>query len=114
MRDMKSASIEMAPEVRRWLASLPDEDFGPVAFYLDVLSARTGELPEPHSRPLGKTVRELHVPVEKVREHRITYCLDGDNTVALLTVRRRLRGRRHELRRAQAAMRRRSLRQEAR
>jgi hypothetical protein len=45
-------SLRFTPEVRAWLAALGDDDFGWVAFYLDLLRQRQGLLPEPHSRRL--------------------------------------------------------------
>jgi hypothetical protein len=45
-------SLVLTPEVRAWLAALGDDDFGRVAFHLDLLRQRRGQLAAPHSRCL--------------------------------------------------------------
>ncbi len=35
--------LRFTPEVRAWLAALGDDDFGRVAFYLDLLRQRQGQ-----------------------------------------------------------------------
>jgi hypothetical protein len=99
-------SLLLTPEVRAWLTALGDDDFGRVAFYLDLLHQRHGQLPEPHSRPLPGRLRQLEIPGHR-HLHRLSYFADGDGTIVLLTVWRRWRGPHHELKRAAAAMRRR-------
>jgi hypothetical protein len=49
---MGGCSLRFTPEVRAWLADLGDDDFGRVAFYLDLLRRRQGQLAAPHSRRL--------------------------------------------------------------
>jgi hypothetical protein len=100
-------SLLLTPEVRGWLAALDDDDFGRVAFYLDLLGQRRGQLEAPYSRCLPGRLRQLEIPGRR-RVHRLTYRADGDGTVVLLTVWRRWRGSRHELERAAIALRRRS------
>jgi hypothetical protein len=100
-------SLLLTPEVRAWLTALGDDDFGRVAFYLDLLQQRQGQLLEPHSRRLQGRLRQLEIPGHR-HMHRLTYHADGDGTIVLLTVWRRWRGTHHEIKRAATAMRRRS------
>ena len=100
-------SLRFAPEVRTWLATLGDDDFGRVAFYLDLLRQHQGQLEAPHSRCLRGRLRQLEIPGHR-RMHRLAYYADGDGTIVLLTVWRRWRGGHHERNRAATAMRRRS------
>lgn len=100
-------SLRFTPEVRAWLAALGDDDFGRVAFYLDLLRQRQGQLAAPHSRCLRGRLRRLEIPGGR-RVHRLTYYADGDGTIVLLTVWRRWRGTHHERNRAATAMRRRA------
>jgi hypothetical protein len=100
-------SLVLTPEVRAWLAALDDDDFGRVAFYLDLLQQRQGQLAAPHSRCLRGRLRRLEIPGRR-RVHRLAYYVDRDDTIVLLTVWRRWRGRPHEHERAATAMRRRS------
>jgi hypothetical protein len=100
-------SLVLTPEVRAWLAALGDDDFGRVAFYLDLLHQRQGQLEAPHSRCLRGRLRRLEIPGHR-RVHRLAYYVDRDDTIVLLTVWRRWRGGHHERKRAATAMRRRS------
>jgi hypothetical protein len=99
-------SLRFTPEVRAWLAALGDDDFGRVAFYLDLLRQRQGQLAAPHSRCLRGRLRQLEIPGRR-RVHRLAYYADGDGTIVLLTVWRRWRGTHHEIKRAASARRRR-------
>jgi hypothetical protein len=103
---MRWCSLLLTPEVRAWLRALGDDDFGRVAFYLDLLRQRQGQLEAPHSRCLSGRLRRLEIPGHR-HMHRLAYYADGDGTIVLLTVWRRWRGTRHELERAATAMRRR-------
>jgi len=100
-------SLLLTPEVRAWLAALGDDDFGRVAFYLDLLRQRRGQLQAPHNRRLHGRLYRLEIPGRR-RVHRLAYYTDGDGTIVLLTVWRRWRGGRHERKRAATAMRRRT------
>jgi hypothetical protein len=100
-------SLLLTPEVRAWLAALGDDDFGRVAFYLDLLGRRRGQLQAPHGRRLHGRLYRLEIPGRR-RVHRLAYYADGDGTIVLLTVWRRWRGTHHELERAATAMRRRT------
>jgi hypothetical protein len=99
-------SLLLTPEVRAWLTALGDDDFGRVAFYLDQLRQRRGQL-QAHSRRLHGRLYRLEIPGRR-RVHRLAYYADGDGTIVLLTVWRRWRGARHERKRAATAMRRRT------
>jgi Phage derived protein Gp49-like (DUF891) len=99
-------SLLLTPEVRAWLTALDDDDFGRVAFYLDLLRQHQGQLAAPHSRRLPGRLRQLEIPGHR-RVHRLTYYADGDGAIVLLTVWRRWRGTHHELKRAASAIRRR-------
>jgi hypothetical protein len=99
-------SLVLTPEVRAWLTALGDDDFGRVAFYLDQLRQRRGQL-QAHSRRLHGRLYRLEIPGRR-RVHRLAYYADGDGTIVLLTVWRRWRGARHERKRAATAMRRRT------
>ena len=50
--------VEIEPEVRSWLASLPDRDFGRVDFLVGLLAEHAEDLGEPYTRHLGGKVRE--------------------------------------------------------
>jgi hypothetical protein len=56
--------VEIEPEVRVWLTSLNDRDFGRADWYVGLLAEEAGMLGEPFSRHLGGKVRELrfHFP----------------------------------------------------
>lgn len=99
-------SLLLTPEVRAWLTALGDDDFGRVAFYLDLLHQHQGQLEAPHSRCLSGRLRQLEIPGHR-RVHRLTYYADGDGTIVLVTVWRRWRGTHHERKRAASAIRRR-------
>jgi hypothetical protein len=103
---MAWCSLLLTPEVRAWLTALGDDDFGRVAFYVDLLRQRQGQLAAPHRRCLSGRLGRLEIPGHR-RVHRLTYYADGDGTIVLLTVWRRWRGTNHELQRAATAMRRR-------
>lgn len=102
---MARRSLVLSPEVCAWLQALGDEAFGRVGAYLDLLRERGGMLVEPHSQPLHGPLRRLVIP-GRGRTWRLVYALEGEHTVVLLTVWRRWRTARAELRRAAATLRR--------
>jgi hypothetical protein len=53
------SQVEIEPEVRAWLASLSDGDFGRAGFLVRLLAERAEHLSEPYNRHLGGKVREL-------------------------------------------------------
>lgn len=52
-------SVELEPEVVEWLEGLPDDQFGRVEFYIDLLADRGAQLGEPYTRQLQGKLREL-------------------------------------------------------
>ena len=53
--------IEVEPEVRAWLESLPKRQFGHVLAFAEKLAEEATTLGEPYSRHLGGKVRELWI-----------------------------------------------------
>jgi hypothetical protein len=98
---MSGWSLLLTREVNTWLCGLDDATFGRVAYHLDLLTERGVHLGRPRSRPLrrGQPVRQLTIPDGR-RSHRLTYCLDGHDTIVALTVRSWWRPARWELHRA--------------
>jgi hypothetical protein len=76
--------IEIEPEVRQWLDSLSDHDYGRAEFYADLLADNAETLGEPYSRHLGGKVRELRFHLQR-QQVRITYWLAPGRRVILLT-----------------------------
>jgi hypothetical protein len=64
--------VEVEPEVRSWLASLPGRDFGRVDFLAGLLVGHAGDLGEPHTRHLGGKVRELRFHLLR-QQTRVSY-----------------------------------------
>jgi hypothetical protein len=77
--------VELEPEVRLWLDSLDDRDFGRVDFLVGLLAERPETLGEPYSRHLGGKVRELRFRLLR-RQTRVAYWLAPGRRVVLLTV----------------------------
>jgi phage-related protein len=77
--------IEIEPEVREWLDSLTDHDYGRAEFYADLLADNADTLGEPYSRHLGGKVRELRFHLQR-QQVRMTYWLASGKRVTLLTV----------------------------
>jgi hypothetical protein len=96
-------SIELEPEVRKWLDTLPRSEYDRVEFYGDLLAECGEDLGEPYTRHLGGKLRELrfHLPHRQVR---ITYWMAPDRRIVLLTVFAKTRPReRSEVERARQA-----------
>jgi hypothetical protein len=95
--------IEVEPEVRSWLASLPDRDFGRVDFLVGLLAEHAEDLGEPYTRHLGGKVRELRFHLLR-QQTRVSYWLAPRRRVILLTVFRKTRNAKvAEVARAQRA-----------
>jgi hypothetical protein len=77
--------IEIEPEVRSWLATLTDREFGRVDFLVGELAERAEGLGEPYARHLGGKVRELRFHLLR-QQTRVTYWLAPGRRVILLTV----------------------------
>ncbi|MFD4758649.1 type II toxin-antitoxin system RelE/ParE family toxin [Streptomyces sp. NPDC058439] len=93
-------TIEIEPEVRGWLETLPAKHFLKVDEYAGLLAEHAAALGEPYARYLGDGVRELR-PTLGGAEIRITYWLTPQRTAVLLTVFRKTRA--HEEREVQRA-----------
>jgi hypothetical protein len=83
-------AVEVEPEVRSWLAGLPDRDFGRVDFLAGPLAEQAGTLGEPYTRHLGGKVRELRFHLLS-QQTRVTYWLAPGRRIVLLTVFRKTR-----------------------
>jgi hypothetical protein len=64
--------IEVEPEVRSWLDSLPLEQYAKVEAAADLLAERAETLGEPYSRHLGGKTRELRFHLHR-REVPVSY-----------------------------------------
>jgi hypothetical protein len=84
--------VEVEPEVTEWLSGLTDEEFGHVAFYIDLLEERGVHLDEPYSRQLRGKLRELRFYLGRERR-RMTYYVTGGRRIILLTVFRKTKAR---------------------
>ena len=82
--------VEIEPEVRSWLASLANRDFGRVDFLVGLLAEQAEDLGEPYTRHLGGKVRELRFRLLH-EQTRVTYWLAPQRRVILLTVFRKTR-----------------------
>ncbi|NUU25773.1 MAG: type II toxin-antitoxin system RelE/ParE family toxin [Streptomycetaceae bacterium] len=85
-------SLELEPEVVRWLEGLSPEHYMQVEEKADLLDARPTTLGEPHARHLGDGLRELRVSLSGVA-FRVTYWLAPQRRIVLLTVFRKTRMR---------------------
>lgn len=101
---MTWGTVELEPEVVRWLEGLTDEEFGHVAFYIDLLEEQGVQLAEPYSRQLFGKLRELRFFLGRERI-RVSYFIASGRRIVLLTVFRKTRQRQElELVRATRAM----------
>ena len=66
--------IELEPEVREWLDTLPLKDYAKVEAMADILADQAETLGEPYSRHLSGKTRELRFSLER-RAVRISYWL---------------------------------------
>ncbi|MEV4349759.1 type II toxin-antitoxin system RelE/ParE family toxin [Actinoplanes sp. NPDC049596] len=89
---MTWGTVELEPEVEKWLESLPTELFARVAFYIDLLAEQGVLLGEPYTKQLDGKLRELRFYLEQ-DSLRITYWVAPGRRIILLTVFRKTRGR---------------------
>jgi len=82
--------VEIEPEVRSWLSSLSDRDFGRADFLVGLLAEHAEDLGEPYTRHLGGKLRELRFHLLR-QQTRVTYWLAPGRRVILLTVFRKTR-----------------------
>jgi hypothetical protein len=64
--------VEVEPEVRSWLASLPSRDFGRVDFLVGLLAEHAEDLGEAYTRHLRGKVRELRFHLLR-QQTRVSY-----------------------------------------
>lgn len=101
--DVTMWSVELEPEVKRWLESLPPDAFATVAFHIDRLAQLGSRLRMPHSRSLGDGLFELRFDLAKVAQ-RLAFFFPGNGRIVLLTVFRKQRSNeRAEVERARRA-----------
>ncbi|MGV9775306.1 type II toxin-antitoxin system RelE/ParE family toxin [Streptosporangium sp. NPDC003464] len=103
---MSWGTVELEPEVRKWLEDLPSALFARVAFYVDLLAAEGPLLGEPYTKQLDGKLRELRFHLDELAM-RITYWIAPGRRIVLLTVFHKTRVRDdREIDRARRAMRR--------
>lgn len=82
---MPWGTVELEPEVREWLESLPTAQFATAAFYVDLVAERGPLLGEPYTRQLDGKLRELRFHLDG-RSVRVTYWIAPGRRIVLLTV----------------------------
>ncbi|WP_433250045.1 type II toxin-antitoxin system RelE/ParE family toxin [Streptosporangium sp. CA-135522] len=103
---MSWGTVELEPEVRKWLEDLPSALFARVAFYVDLLAAEGPLLGEPYTKQLDGKLRELRFHLDEFAM-RLTYWIAPGRRIVLLTVFHKTRVRDdREIDRARRAMRR--------
>jgi len=96
--------LEVEPEVRSFLESLPDQAHAVVEHAVERVVGAPTTLGEPHSRHLGEGLRELRFYLDG-KQIRITYRLAPGRRIVLLTVFRKTRQvERAQVERAQQAL----------
>lgn len=101
---MPWGDVEIEPEVEEWLRSLVPDEFGRVAFYIDLLAEQGPLLDEPYTRQIRGKLRELRFYLGRDRR-RISYFIAPGRRIILLTVFRKTRPQeRAEIERATVAM----------
>jgi hypothetical protein len=76
---------EMAPEVVGWLLELSDDDFGFVAYHIDLLQELGPHLGDPYVRRLPGALRVLRLHLGG-RVYGLTHVMPASGRIALLTV----------------------------
>ena len=89
---MSWGTVELEPEVLDWLEDLPDEQFGVVEFYIELLAGQGPLLGEPYTRQLDGKLRELRFYLNGLPV-RVTYWIASGRRIVLLTVFRKTRMR---------------------
>lgn len=103
---MSWGTVELEPEVRKWLEDLPAASFARVACYVDLLAAQGPLLGEPYVKQLDGKLCELRFHLDELVV-RITYWIASGRRIVLLTVFHKTRTRDdREVERARRAMRR--------
>lgn len=103
---MSWGTVELEPEVRKWLEDLSVASFARAAFYVDLLAAEGPLLGEPYTKQLDGKLRELRFNLDEFAV-RITYWIATGRRIVLLTVFHKTRTRDdREVERARRVMRR--------
>lgn len=99
-------SVELEPEVAKWVEALPAAEFGRAEFYIDLLVERGPLLDQPYTRQLRGKLRELRFYLGARGEAvRISYFVAAGRRIVLLTVfRKRRQVERAEIERAYKVM----------
>ncbi|MGW9348922.1 Phage derived protein Gp49-like [Nocardiopsis flavescens] len=101
---MTWGTVELEPEVEKWLGGLPDEEWGQALFHLDLLEERGVALGFPYTSQLDGRLRELRFYCGG-RRVRLTYFMTGERRIIMLTVFHKTSARETaEVRRAKRAM----------
>ena len=82
---MSWGTVELEPEVRKWLEKLDDDAFGQAEFYLDLLEREGVGLSEPYTRHVRGKLRELRFYLGRER-YRVTYYIARGRRIILLTI----------------------------
>ncbi|MET7696911.1 type II toxin-antitoxin system RelE/ParE family toxin [Streptomyces sp. NPDC005485] len=101
---MAWGTVELEPEVDRWIDDLSDDEWAQALFHLDLLEERGIGLDFPYTSQLAGKLRELRFYCGGQRV-RITYFITGERRIIMLTVFRKTRRREQaEVERAKRAM----------
>ena len=82
---MSWGSVELEPEVEKWLENLPTPQFARAAFYVELLAEQGPLLGEPYTKQLDGKLRELRFHLER-QAVRVTYWIAPSRRIILLTV----------------------------
>ncbi len=99
-------SVEVEPEVEKWLDSLAVKEFAAVLAAIERLAEFGSQLRAPASRSLGKGLFELRLDIGRVPRRVTFYFADRQRIVLLTVFRKQKQTERAEVRRARKAMRR--------
>lgn len=101
---MSWGTVELEPEVRKWLEGLSAGEFGRAAFYIDLLDEKGVNLGEPYTRQLRGKLRELRFYLGR-QQTRVSYYIATGRIIVLLTVfKKQRRQERMEIDRAETAI----------
>lgn len=99
-------SVEVEPEVEKWIESLSVRDFATVVAAVERLAEDGNRMRFPASRALGGGLFEKRVGLGRVARRITFYFADGRRIVLLTTFRKQRQNERAEVRRARRATRR--------
>jgi hypothetical protein len=97
-------SIELEPEVERWLESLPAGQFATVASRIEYLAEHGAATRMPRSRSLSDGLFELRFDLAEKAERITFFFPEGKRVVLLTTFRKQRQNERAEVARARQAM----------